>query len=247
MIHDERATAALVRSLRVFAAAGARGLKVWKKLGLRWRDGSGALIMPDDERVAPVFATARELGLPVLIHVADPIAFFDPVDARNERLEDLAASPDWWFGRPGWPRFDELIDALEAVVARHPGTTFVAAHVGCAAEDLGRVDAMLTRYPNLHVDLAGRMAELGRVPRAARALVVDHPRQVLFGTDQYPVVEQEYQRWFRFLETADECFGHGPDDEPPGMGRWDVSALGLPAEVLPALYHDNAARILGLR
>ncbi len=243
---DGRATPALVHSLGRSAAAGARGLKVWKELGLRWRDRNGALIMPDDDRVGPVFAAAGELDLPVLIHVADPVAFFQPVDARNERLEDLTANPDWWFGRPGWPSFDALIDALEAVVAGHPGTTFVAAHVGCAAEDLGRVNAMLTRYPNLHVDLAGRMAELGRVPRAARALVVDHPSQVLFGTDQYPVVEEEYRRWFRFLETADECFGYGPDDEPPGMGRWDVSALDLPASVLPALYHDNAAQILGL-
>lgn len=182
----------------------------------------------------------------MLIHVADPIAFFQPVDARNERLEDLAANPDWWFGRPGLPGFDALIDALEVLVSSHPGTTFVADHVGCAAEDLGRVDTMLSRYPNLHVDLGGRMAELGRVPRAARALVVDHPRQVLFGTDQYPVEEEAYRRWFRSLETADECFSYGPDDEPPGMGRWDVSALDLPAEVLPALYHDNAARILRL-
>lgn len=239
-------TEALVRSLRRSAAAGARGLKVWKELGLRWRDLTGELVLPDDPRVAPAFAAAGELGLPVLIHVADPIAFFEPLDAHNERLDDLAENPEWWFGRPGLPSFDRLIDALESVVADHPETIFIAAHVGCAAEDLGRVGAMLSRYPNLNVDLAGRMAELGRVPRAARALVVDHPDQVLFGTDQYPVDEDEYHRWFRFLETADECFGYGPDDEPPGMGRWDVSALDLPPEVLPALYRDNAARILRL-
>lgn len=241
-----QAPSALAAQVRAGAAAGAKGLKVWKDLGLSVRDEAGALVLPDDPRVAPVFATAGELGLPVLIHVADPIAFFDPLDERNERLEELAEHPDWWFGRPGLPTFDRLIDALEAVVAAHPETRFIGAHVGCAAEDLGRVSGLLSKYPNLHVDLGGRMAELGRQPRAARRLVLEHPDQVVFGTDQFPVDETEWQRWFRFLETADECFGYAPDDEPPPAGRWDVSALDLPAEALPALYAGNARRLLGL-
>lgn len=241
-----RAPDLLVAALRGSAAAGARGLKVWKDLGLRVRDGEGALVLPDDDRLAPLFGAAGELGLPVLVHVADPLAFFQPLDERNERLEELADHPDWWFGRPGLPTFDRLIDALEAVIAAHPGTTFVGAHVGCAAEDLARVGAMLDRYPNYCVDLGARMAELGRVPRAARRLVVEHPDQVLFGTDELPLSEVEYRRWFRFLESDDECFDYGPESAVPVRGRWDVSALDLPAAVLPRLYRDNAARVLGL-
>jgi hypothetical protein len=237
-------TEAMVTELRASAAAGAKGLKVWKDLGLSVRDSRGDLVLPDDPRVAPVFDVAGELGLPVLIHVADPVAFFEPLDERNERLEELAVQPDWWFGRPGLPSFDRLIDALESVVAAHPSTVFIGAHVGCAAEDLGRVSRMLSAYPNLHVDLGGRMAELGRQPRAARQLVLDHPGQVLFGTDQFPVDEAEYQRWFRFLESADECFPYAPEDEPPPSGRWDVSALDLPPESLPGLYAGNARRLL---
>lgn len=241
-----RAADRVVADLRRSAAAGARGLKVWKDLGLHVRDSDGVLVLPDDDRLAPLFDAAGELGLPVLVHVADPLAFFQPLDERNERLEELAEHPDWWFGRPGLPTFDRLIDALEAVVAAHPGTTFVGAHVGCAAEDLGRVGAMLDRYPNYCVDLGARMAELGRVPRAARRLVVEHPDQVLFGTDQFPPSEAEYRRWFRFLESDDECFAYGPESAAPVRGRWDVSALDLPAHVLPGLYRDNAARVLGL-
>jgi predicted TIM-barrel fold metal-dependent hydrolase len=239
------ASRAMVDQLRASAAAGAKGLKVWKDLGLAVRDRGGRLVLPDDPRVAPVFAAAGELGLPVLIHVADPVAFFQPLDRHNERIEELAVHPDWWFGRPGLPSFDRLVDALESVVSGQPDTTFVGAHVGCVAEDLGRVSRMLSAYPNFHVDLGGRMAELGRQPRAARRLVLDHPEQVLFGTDQFPVDEVEYHRWFRFLESDDECFGYAPEDEPPPSGRWDVSALDLPPSVLPALYADNARRLLG--
>lgn len=104
----------------------------------------------------------------MLIHTADPMAFFEPLDRYNERLDDLAANPCWWFGRPGLPTFDRLIDALESVVAAHPATVFIGAHVGCAAEDLGRVSRMLGAYGNLHVDLGGRMAELGRQPPGPR-------------------------------------------------------------------------------
>lgn len=242
-----RASDLLVADLAASAARGARGLKVWKDLGLRWRGANGELVLPDDDRLAPVFAAAGDLGLPVLVHVADPLAFFRPLDRHNERLEELADHPDWWFGGAGLPSFDRLIDALEAVVATHPGTTFVGAHVGCAAEDLERVGAMLERYPNYHVDVGARMAELGRVPRAARRLVVDHPDQVLFGTDEFPMNEAEYHRWFRFLESDDECFAYGPEDAAPVRGRWDISALDLPPEVLPRLYRDNAARVLGLQ
>jgi hypothetical protein len=115
--------------LRDGVAAGARGVKVWKTLGLRAQDARGRLVAVDDERLDPLWAAAGELRVPVTIHVADPIAFFEPLDATNERWEELQANPDWQFGE-GFPAFDELIDGLEALVARHPSTTFIGAHVG---------------------------------------------------------------------------------------------------------------------
>lgn len=237
----------LVEDLAGSHAAGAHGIKVWKDLGLHWRDPHGRLVLPDDPRLAPVFSSAGELGLPVLIHTADPVAFFDPLDARNERLEELVANPDWWFGDTArFPTFARLMAALESLVAAHPGTTFIGAHVGGYAEDLGWVTRMLDEHPNFAVDLGGRLAELGRQPRAFRRLVVDHPRQVLFGTDNFPADEQDYATYFRFLETDDEDFPYAPGAVIPPQGRWQISAADLPAEVLPAVYADNARRLLHL-
>src|SRR3954451_19450902 len=180
--------ALLETQLRDSARRGARGLKVWKNLGLTVRDGAGHLVLPDDDRVVRVLALAGELGLPVLIHVADPVAFFDPMDAHNERIDELQSNPDWWFGdRAVHPTFDRLLTALETLVTATPGTTYIGAHAGCVAEDLDRVERLLRAAPNWHIDIAGRMAELGRQPRRTRRLIEDYPDRVLFGTDAFPL------------------------------------------------------------
>jgi predicted TIM-barrel fold metal-dependent hydrolase len=223
---------------------GAHGMKVWKGLGLRIRDDRGELIMPDDERLDPVWQTAAERGVPITIHVADPVVFFDPVDERNERLEELLANPDWWFGdRDLFPPFERIIESFEALVARHPATTFVGAHVACYAEDLGWVDRMLSTYPNLYADVAARIAELGRQPRRARELFLKHPERILFGTDLYPPSRDIYRIHFRFLETANEHFPYDPEDPPP-QGRWQISGLDLPEDVLGKVYGENGRRLI---
>ena len=226
---------------------GARGVKVWKNLGLTYRDGTGALVSPDDPRVVEVLGRAGELDVPVLIHTADPIAFFEPLDEYNERLDELAVEPDWWFGdRDRHPTFDALLDAHARLVLACPRTTFVGAHFGCCAEDLERVGRLLDAAPNYHVDIAGRMAELGRQPRHAAAFITRYADRVLFGTDIYPVTDEQYRLHYRFLESADEGFDYAPDADIPPQGRWTVSGLALSPEVLAKVYAGNARRVLGL-
>ncbi|MEA2581488.1 MAG: hypothetical protein QOE83_2380 [Actinomycetota bacterium] len=228
--------------------AGAKGLKIWKNLGLHLRDHRGALIMPDDARLAPVWDACASERIPVTIHTADPIAFFQPLTARNERLEELLENPDWWFGdRRRFPRFDELMERFERLVAANPGVTVIGAHVAGCAEDLAWVSRMLDTYPNLNVDIAARLAELGRQPRAAAALFRRHPGRILLGTDQVPPAIPTYRVYARFLETADEHFAYSPG-EAPGQGRWAVSGLELPDTVLRKVCRDNAIRLIpGLR
>jgi predicted TIM-barrel fold metal-dependent hydrolase len=234
----------LAAQLREAADAGARGLKVWKNLGLHVRDDAGALIAPDDGRLSPLWETVADVEIPVLIHIGDPLAFFDPLDDRNERIEELLEHPDWWFGdRERFPAFEDLLGSFERLVATHPRTTFIGAHVSGAAEDLAWVSRMLDTYPNLQVDLAARIAELGRQPRATRALLERHPRRILFGTDEFPPMQEVYAIHFRFLETADEHFAYSIDDPPP-QGRWAISGLDLPEDTLRAVYHDNALRLI---
>lgn len=243
--------------LRDAAARGARGLKVWKTLGLRARDTAGRLVAVDDARLDPLWSAAAELGLPVVIHVADPIAFFEPLDATNERWEELRDNPDWHFwptqeaaagdahdDSPGFPPFDEILAALDRLLGRHPETTFVGAHVGCAAEDLGLVGRMLDAHPNFHVDIAARIGELGRQPYTARDFFVRYADRILFGVDMAPDPAL-YGIHYRFLETRDESFDYGVGPAPE-QGRWQIHGLGLPDDVLRKVYSENARRVLRL-
>ncbi len=228
--------------LRDQVARGAEGLKIWKPLGLRVRDPLGQIARVDDERLDPIWQTAGELNLPVLIHVADPVAFFDPIDPYNERWEELQAHPDWAFPSPPGPSFLSIVQGLANVVERHPQTTFIGAHVGCYAENLGWVSALLDRCPNFYVDISARIAELGRQPYTARRFFMRHAARILFGTDTGPNLEI-YRISYRFLESEDEYFPYDPA-ETPGQGRWNIYGLSLPEDVLAQVYYQNALAAL---
>ncbi len=232
------------------ARLGVRGIKVWKPLGLRARDPHGRVVAVDDERLDPLWATAARLSLPVVVHVADPIAFFDPLDGRNERWEELSAHPDWHFWPPasevgedeGFAAFDDILAAFDQVIGRHPETTFIGAHVGCASEDLALVSSMLERHPNYHVDISARIAELGRQPYSARAFFLRYADRILFGTD-LGYDTGMYRLHYRFLETMDESFDYSTEEVPP-QGRWQIHGLGLPDDVLRKVYSENARRLI---
>jgi predicted TIM-barrel fold metal-dependent hydrolase len=238
-------TAALVRSLERSAQQGARGIKVWKDLGLSVT-AAGRRILPDDPMLTPVWEAAGSLGVPVLVHTADPVAFFQPVGIRNERVEELTAHPSISLANEGVARLDRLLDAFEHMVASHPATTFVGAHVANHVENLAAVSTLLGRYRNLFIDISGRAPEIGRQPRAAARLIGAHPDRVLFGTDQLPIRGDDYGVYFRLLETDDEYFSYAPGRTPPPHGRWQISGLALDAGILEQVYAGNARRLLRL-
>jgi len=235
--------ARMARQLEDSVRRGARGLKVWKTLGLRYRDARKRLIPIDDERLFDLWESAAALQIPVLIHIADPVAFFQPLDRFNERWEELRANPSWHFHGPGFPSFETLIEQFEHLIARHPRTTFIGAHAGCYAENLGWVSRMLDTYPNFNVDIAARLAELGRQPSSARHLFDRHPDRILFGLDIFPPTQPSYAPYFRFLETADEHFPYS-QREVGRQGRWKIYGIDLPDEVLKRVYYHNATRLI---
>jgi predicted TIM-barrel fold metal-dependent hydrolase len=233
---------------------GARGLKILKTLGLYLRENvtSGALIKIDDPRFDPMWDACGRLNLPVAIHVSDPLAFFTPTDRFNERYEELNNHPDWSFYGGDFPSNAELLEARNRVMARHSQTSFVVLHAGNCAEDLQNVSQNLDRFPNMHIDIAARIGELGRQPRTTRRFFDKYQDRILFATDatphgdEYPQQvfnDKLYEIYFRFLETEDEYFDYAPAKIPP-QGRWRIYGINLPEAILSKVYYENAARLL---
>jgi predicted TIM-barrel fold metal-dependent hydrolase len=235
---------------------GARGLKVLKTLGLYLREQitSGPLVAIDDRRFDQMWEACAANSMPVAMHIADPEAFFLPIDRFNERFEELNNHPNWSFHGRDFPSNRSLLEARNRVLERHPKTTFVTLHVGNNAENLGYVSECLDKYPNMFVETAARIGELGRQPRTSQRFFDRYQDRVLFGTDAVPhgtetpqqiFGEALYGIYFRFLETEDEYFDYAPAPTPP-QGRWRIYGLGLPEAILRKVYHDNAARLLNL-
>jgi len=236
--------------------AGAKGLKVVKTLGLYLREQvtSGPLVKIDDPHFDLMWEACAAFKMPVAIHISDPEAFFLPIDRFNERFEELNNHPDWSFYDRDFPSNRELLEARNRMFARHPGTSFIALHVGNNAENLASVSECLDRFPNMYVELAARIGELGRQPRTARKFFEKYQDRIMFGTDAVPNGTQTpqqilsaklYEIYYRFLETEDEYFDYAPAPKPP-QGRWQIYGLGLPESILRKVYYENAERVLGI-
>jgi len=234
----ERTAEELTRAV----SRGVAGLKVFKQLGLTYRDFDGTLLRIDDPRWDPIWAACGKLGIPVLMHSGDPAAFFDPIDRFNERWEELSRNPSWSFHGEGFPSLDELLKARNRVVAKHPQTRFIAAHLASSEHDLQQLSDWLDAYPNLYLDIASRISELGRQPYSAREFMIRHADRILFATDG-PWPETRLHAYWRFLETNDEAFDYS-EKVPPPQGLWQIHGVGLPDEVLRKIYSENAVRLI---
>ncbi len=238
-IDDPNFGTLMVKQLDDAVRRGARGYKILKELGLSVKDKTGKLITVDDARLDPVWEECGRLGIPVAIHIADPEAFFHPIDGENERYEELNEHPDWSFYGPQFPSFEELLAARDRMMAKHPKTTFIVLHAGNWPENLDAVARMMDRFPNTMIEFGGREAELGRQPRRTRQLFLDYQDRVTFGSDNTPDADM-YQSNFRWLETDDEAFDYWGSTS---QGRWTISGLSLPDTVLEKIYYLNAEKV----
>jgi predicted TIM-barrel fold metal-dependent hydrolase len=218
--------------------AGALGLKIFKELGLRILKADGTRLHLDDAELDPIWAKCGELGIPVLIHTAEPAPFFDPIDFTNERWLEEALFPDRRYQDPKFPRFEELLAERDRMFAKHRKTTFIAAHMAYLSNDLGRFSKYLDANPNVFPETAAVLAEYGRQPRTARAFFIKYQDKILFGKDSFQ--PDEFPYYWRTFETGDEYFDYYRDYH----AFWKLYGMELPDEVLKKLYYKNALKLV---
>lgn len=227
-----------VKQLEADVKAGAVGLKIYKSLGLRYKDPNGNRVAVDDKRLDPIWAKCGELGIPVLIHSADPKSFWDPFDKDNERWLELKTRPGRKKGANDPAPWEQIIAEQHRMFKKHPGTTFINAHMGWYANDLGKLGELLDDMPNMNVGIGAIIAELGRQPRFAKAFFTKYQDRILFGKDSWQPTE--FPTYFRVLESADEYFPY----HKKYHAFWAMYGLDLPDDILKKVYYKNALRIV---
>ena len=220
--------------------AGAVGIgEIGKGFGLSIRKADGTRLEMDDPELDIVWETAARLGVPVFVHTGDPAEFFEPLDYDNERWLEMAIFANRRFNDPSrFPAFDDLMAERERMIAKHPSTTWVLAHMGWHTQDLGRLGQIFDRYPNVLGEVGAVLYDLGRQPRFARDFFERYPDRILFGKDSFR--PEEYPYYWRVFETADEYFDYYRDYH----AFWKLYGMDLPDEVLRKLYYGNALRII---
>jgi predicted TIM-barrel fold metal-dependent hydrolase len=231
-------TTKTVQQIRDDVKAGANGLKIYKSQGMTNTDSSGNRIKIDDARLDPVWAVCGELGIPVLIHSADPKQFWQPYDENNERWLELKTHPRRKRDDNNPASWQTIIDEQHNIFKKHPSTTFINAHLGWYANDLQTLGKLMDKYPNMNAEIGAVIAELGRQPRAAKAFLTKYQDRVMFGKDSWH--PEEYYTYFRVLETADEYFPYYKKYH----AYWKMYGLDLSDEVLRKIYYKNALRVI---
>jgi hypothetical protein len=242
--------------------SGAIALKNLKDLGLFAKDMDGKLIAIDDPRLFPIWERAEKLGIPVAFHTGDPVAFFKPWDPQNERWEELKLHPDWSFAdRTRYPSLETLFNQVNNVYKKFSKIKFVAVHVGSYSENISEVGRWLDEIPNLSVDTAARIGELGKHPsQEGHDFFTKYQGRIMFGTDMQfwegcdvqgagpcrNFTREEdrnfYNIHWRYFQTNDKQFDH----PTPIQGNWKIDGIGLQDIELKKLYWDNAFRFYNL-
>jgi predicted TIM-barrel fold metal-dependent hydrolase len=217
---------------------GARGLKIYKSLGMRYKDSDGKRLAIDDIRLDPIWTKCGELGVPVLIHAADPKSFWDDFDGDNERWLELKTHPRRKRSAQDPASWEQIISEQHHMFKKHPKTVFINAHMGWYANNLGKLSELMEEIPNMNVEIGAIIAELGRQPKFANKFFEKYQDRILFGKDSWK--PEEFPTYFRVLETADEYFPY----HKKYHAFWAMYGLDLSDEVLKKVYYKNALRIV---
>jgi uncharacterized protein len=227
-----------IKQLEEDVKNGAKGLKVFKELGMFNKDVNGKRIPVDDPRLDPVWRKCGELGIPVLIHSAAPRSFWEPVNNKNERWLEMVTHADRVYSDTHPAPWQTIIAEQHRMFKKHPTTTFINAHFGWFANDLAKLASLLDEIPNMYIEFGAVIAEIGRQPRMASRFFNKYQDRILFGKDSW--VPDEYATYFRVLETEDEYFPY----HKKYHAFWSMYGLALPDEILKKIYYKNAIRII---
>jgi predicted TIM-barrel fold metal-dependent hydrolase len=246
-VDDPQFAARTIERLRSEIARGAKGVKVWKTIGMEIKDAQGRYVQIDDARYQPIWDFLAAQRIPVLAHIGEPQAAWLPLDPNDPHYGYYSTHPEYHaYVHPEIPRWEAIIAARDRWVARNPNLVIIAAHMASLERDVDEVAKRLDRYPNLYVETAARINDLVMQPSPkVRDFMIRYQDRVMYGTDfgegnttRARLDTGFTQHWLYFAGADSVSFGR--------QGAWNarVPGLALPRPVLEKLGHLNAERVL---
>ena len=241
--------ATTIGQLRAQIAAGAKGVKVWKDIGMELKDAQGGHVQIDHPRFQPIWDFLAEQGIPVLAHIAEPLAAWQPLRQDDPHYWYYSNNPRYHaYRHPEIPRHETIIAARDRWLARNPRLTVIAMHLASLEHDVSEVAKRLDAYPNLSVETAARINDLAMQPSdRVREFMIRYQDRVMWGTDfgegsvSREGLERSFGQHWRYYAGADTVtLGN------PRSWHRTVQGLALPREALEKFAHGNAERVLKL-
>jgi len=228
---------ATIAELERCVKLGAKGVGEFSDKGRGYDRNASKQIHLDDPRMDPILERIADLGLPINVHMADPIWMYEPMDRHNDLLFEA-----YYFRLDNQKDIlihDELINTFERALKKHPRTIFIACHFMNLTYDLTRLGRLLDKYPNLYADCSQREAYIATIPRFAKDFIEKYADRMVWGTDQGYSLPM-YRNSFHILETLDEHFYAWDVSNT----RWVLNGLGLSDATLKKLYRNNALKLI---
>ncbi|GAB2701036.1 amidohydrolase family protein [Aliiglaciecola aliphaticivorans] len=235
---------------------GAKAVKVWKNIGMSFRNNAQQLVMIDDPGLDPIFTHLSQLHLPLIGHQGEPHNCWLPIDQMsvNNDKEYFAAHPQYhMYLHPEMPSYEAQMAARNNMLDKHPQMRFIGAHLASLEWSVDAISEFLQRYPDATIDLAARMGQVQAQSvkdlNKVRAFFIEYQDRILYATDlthSPGAAAQEFknsahQKWledWRYLNTDKEF----SVPEVDGM----VTGLRLPKSVIDKIYYHNARRAFSL-
>ncbi|HQV31119.1 MAG TPA: amidohydrolase family protein [Calditrichia bacterium] len=234
-------------------ADGALGVKVWKNIGMAFRDANGENVMIDDPGFDPLFAFIKSRGKVLVGHQGEPKNCWLPAEEMtvNNDREYFKNHPQYhMYQHPEEPSYEEHMAARDRMLAKNEGLPFMGAHLASLEWSVAELAKFLDRFPNAVVDMAARMGQVqyqsAHDREAVRNFLIQYQDRILYATDLTHGAEEDpeafagaalakWQADWRYLVSDDQM--EVPEVNGPFQG------LKLPKSVVDKLYAGNARRI----
>ncbi|MBL7872298.1 MAG: amidohydrolase family protein [Cyclobacteriaceae bacterium] len=241
-----------IAHLKSSFAKGALGIKIWKNIGMVYKDSSDRFIMIDNPRFDPIIQYIIQQNKTVMGHLGEPKNCWLPIEQMtvNNDKNYFKNNPEYhMFLHPEYPSYEEQINARDNFLARHPDLRFVGAHLGSLEYNVDSLAKRLDKFPNMAADMAARISHLQYQSKKDREKVrnfmIKYYDRLIYGSDtgietdsnSSEIKKQLHDRWindWKYFATDEIMMAEEVDGEFQG--------LKLPKRVIEHIYHNNAVK-----